>query len=147
MKLLASLFSVSLLIAPNYAFAESSILKHDAKELSNKLWEEFNHIDQNQNSSINFNEFYAFMMAKNRAEIHEEFNSADSNKNTLISFEESDTFDITLEEFERVDKDKSSFVNFDEFSTAFLRYMFQETDVNHDNKIEFSEFKFAQQHD
>lgn len=143
MRLLIPLFSISLLISPNYAFAEMP----NTEAVSNELWGVFNHIDQNKNASLNFNEFYAFMMAKNRAEIHEEFNSADSNKNTLISFEESDTFDITFEEFERVDKDQSGFVNFDEFSTAFLRYMFQETDVNHDNKIEFSEFKFAQQHD
>ncbi len=105
--------------------------------------DEFNFFDKNSNGTVSLEEFRSVMMHEGFDDIREEFSDADRDKSKTITFDEAKQFDTTHAEYQRADRDQNGVVNLDEFSHAIVYEMFDEADLNHNDRVDFSEFKQA----
>ncbi len=143
MNMKSTLLILSLSVSA-FALADNSSGSEGTIDQNDMLVDEFNFIDQNRSDTVDFNEFYAFMMDSDIRMLQLEFKQADRNKDRLLSFDEANQFDATLEEFDLADEDRSGHVDLEEFASFTLHSMFNSADVNRDQYVDLPEFKLVQ---
>ncbi len=109
--------------------------------------DEFDFFDQNRNGAITFDEFFVVMMHRQARNFSYEFSEADRDNSKTITFEEAERFEITFGEYEQADKDHSGEVDMEEFISATMNSIFRDADLNHNNTVDYSEFKQVQDGD
>lgn len=115
---------------------------------ANNVTDEFDTFDLNNNGEITFSELSTAMMRENGKSINDEFIEGDQDNNKLLSFSEAQKLGGSHKEYQQADKNNNGQIDLQEFTQAMLRGlrdMFDETDLNHDNIVVFSEFKTAVQ--
>ncbi len=108
---------------------------------------EFDFFDQNRNGSITFDEFFVVMMHQQARNISHEFSEADQDKSHTITFDEAEKFEISFDEYDQADKDQNGEVDMEEFFSVIMNSAFKNTDLNHNNSVDFLEFQQAQYND
>ena len=101
----------------------------------------FQFIDKNDNNLLDLDEFSSVMKQAFREDMSEEFVKADSDNSKSISFGEAKEMGASRVEFQEADENQNGTINLDELISREVKSTFIDSDLNHDNVLDFSEFE------